>query len=68
MPNLPKRQTQVTALRYLYQLHVTDIALTLQITEKSVKQHLSLALAPLLRDLNLSDTPSDNPATEEVES
>ena len=64
---LPKRQAQVAALRYLYQLDVADIARTLEITEGSVKQHLSRARARLVRDLNLSDAPAGNPAAEEVE-
>jgi RNA polymerase sigma-70 factor (ECF subfamily) len=65
---LPKRQAQVAALRYLYQLEVADIARTLEITEGSVKQHLSRARARLARDLNLSDAPAGKPAAEEVES
>jgi RNA polymerase sigma-70 factor (ECF subfamily) len=60
---LPKRQAQVAALRYLYQLDLADIARTLEIAEGSVKQHLARARARLVRDLNLSEL-----AAEEVES
>jgi RNA polymerase sigma-70 factor (ECF subfamily) len=64
---LPKRQAQAAALRYLYELDVADIARTLQITEGSVKQHLSRARARLVVELHLTDTlPPAEPA-EEVE-
>jgi RNA polymerase sigma-70 factor (ECF subfamily) len=65
---LPKRQAQVTALRYLYQLDIADIARTLEITEGSVKQHLSRGRARLVRELNISDAPGSTAAVEEVES
>lgn len=65
---LPKRQAQVAALRYLYQLDVADIARTLEITEGSVKQHLSRGRARLVRELNLTDAPDQQQPVEEVES
>lgn len=65
---LPKRQAQVAALRYLYQLDIADIARTLEITEGSVKQHLSRGRARLVRELNLTDAPDQQQPVEEVES
>ncbi|MGH3348856.1 MAG: sigma-70 family RNA polymerase sigma factor [Nocardioides sp.] len=65
---LPKRQAQVAALRYLYQLDVADIARTLEITEGSVKQHLSRGRARLVRELNLTDAREQPQPVEEVES
>jgi RNA polymerase sigma-70 factor (ECF subfamily) len=50
---LPARQAQAAALRYVYELDVADIAATLEISEGSVKQHLSRARARLVRELNL---------------
>ena len=63
---LPKRQAQVAALRYLYELDVADIARTLDITEGSVKQHLSRARARLGRELNLTDESEQTDTAEEV--
>jgi RNA polymerase sigma-70 factor (ECF subfamily) len=40
---LPRRQAQVVALRYVYDLEVADIARTLGCSEGSVKVHLSRA-------------------------
>ena len=65
---LPKRQAQVSALRYLYQLDVADIARTLEITEGSVKQHLSRARVRLVRELNLTRASDQSQPVEEVES
>ena len=65
---LPRRQAQVAALRYLYQLDVADIARTLEITEDSVKQHLSRGRARLVRDLNLTDAPDPSQPVEEDQS
>lgn len=62
---LPKRQAQAAALRYLYELDVADIARTLDITEGSVKQHLTRARARLVQELHLTDELEH--ATEEVE-
>jgi RNA polymerase sigma-70 factor (ECF subfamily) len=64
---LPKRQAQVAALRYLYELDVADIARTLEISEGSVKQHLSRARARLVRELDLTDEPEQTDTAEEVE-
>ncbi len=64
---LPKRQAQAAALRYLYQLDVADIARTLEITDGSVKQHLSRARARLVRELNLTDQPEQPQPAKEVE-
>jgi RNA polymerase sigma-70 factor (ECF subfamily) len=50
---LPKRQAQTAALRYVYELSVAEIAATLDISEGSVKQHLSRARAVLIRQLQL---------------
>lgn len=50
---LPKRQAQSAALRYLYGLSVAEIAATLEISEGSVKQHLSRARAVLMKQLRL---------------
>ena len=64
---LPRRQSQAAALRYLYELDVADIARTLEITEGSVKQHLSRARARLARELNLTDKRHLMEGPEEVE-
>ena len=50
---LPKRQAQAAALRYLYDLSVTEIANTLDISVGSVKQHLSRARSALSAQLHL---------------
>ena len=64
---LPKRQAQAAALRYLYELDVAEIARTLDITEGSVKQHLSRARARLVRELNLNEESEQTAQPEEVE-
>lgn len=46
---LPRRQAQVVALFYLYDLAVADIASTLEMSDGSVKTHLSRARAALAR-------------------
>jgi RNA polymerase sigma-70 factor (ECF subfamily) len=53
--SLPPRQAQVAALRYVYELQVTEIARTLEISDGAVKQHLSRARTRLARDLRVSD-------------
>ena len=63
---LPKRQAQAAALRYLYELDVADIARTLEISEGSVKQHLSRARARLVRELALTEDPDHPQQGEEV--
>ena len=45
--SLPRRQAQVVALFYLYDLSVADVAATLELSEGSVKTHLSRARATL---------------------
>jgi RNA polymerase sigma-70 factor (ECF subfamily) len=64
---LPRRQAQAAALRYLYGLDVADIARTLEITEGSVKQHLSRARAHLVQTLDLSAAPATTDTVEELE-
>jgi RNA polymerase sigma factor (sigma-70 family) len=51
--SLPRRQAQVVALFYLYDLAVTDIASTLEMSEGSVKTHLSRARASLAARLTI---------------
>lgn len=50
---LPTRQAQVVALRYVYELDLSEISHTLAISQGSVKQHLSRARARLARELRL---------------
>ena len=50
---LPSRQAQAVALRYVYELDISEIAETLAISEGSVKQHLSRARARLAHELHL---------------
>ena len=50
---LPSRQAQAVALRYVYELDIAEIAETLEISEGSVKQHLSRARARLTHELHL---------------
>jgi RNA polymerase sigma factor (sigma-70 family) len=49
---LPRRQAQVVALHYLYDLSVADVAATLEVSEGSVKVHLSRARESLGRRLD----------------
>jgi RNA polymerase sigma factor (sigma-70 family) len=44
---LPRRQAQVVALHYLFDLSVADVAVTLQMSEGTAKTHLSRARASL---------------------
>lgn len=48
---LPRRQAQVVALHYLYDLPVADVAATLEVSEGSVKVHLSRAREAIGRRL-----------------
>jgi RNA polymerase sigma-70 factor, ECF subfamily len=50
---LPRRQAQVAALRYVYELSVQDIAETLRCSEGTVKTHLSRARHALVNGLDL---------------
>lgn len=51
--SLPSRQAQTVALRYVYELDISEIAETLAISQGSVKQHLSRARARLATELHL---------------
>jgi len=53
--SLPRRQAQVVALHYLYDLSVADVAGTLDLSEGSVKVHLSRARHSLGRRLTSRD-------------
>lgn len=44
---LPRRQRDCVALRYLSELSIADIAITLGVSENSVKTHLKRGLARL---------------------
>jgi RNA polymerase sigma-70 factor (sigma-E family) len=52
---LPRRQAQVIALHYLYDLAVTDIAQTLGCSESTVKAHLVRGRATLARRLRIPE-------------
>lgn len=52
---LPQRQAQATALRFVYDMPIADIAVTLGISEGTVKQHLSRSRAALAHTLGLTD-------------
>jgi RNA polymerase sigma factor (sigma-70 family) len=55
---LPRRQAQVIALHYVYDLGVADVAATLGCAEGTVKVHLSRARAALAQRLA---RPSEEP-------
>ncbi|HET6167853.1 MAG TPA: sigma-70 family RNA polymerase sigma factor [Marmoricola sp.] len=44
---LPRRQAQAAALRFIYDMTISDIAATLDCSQGTVKQHLSRARASL---------------------
>ena len=52
---LPRRQAQAISLHYVYDLPVSDIALTLGCSESSVKAHLVRGRAALARHLSIDD-------------
>ncbi|MDQ1605588.1 MAG: hypothetical protein QOE01_3436 [Actinomycetota bacterium] len=52
--SLPRRQAQAVALRYLYDLSVADIALTLNCSEGTVKVHLTRGRLALAKRLGTS--------------
>jgi RNA polymerase sigma factor (sigma-70 family) len=52
---LPRRQRDCVALRYLMELPVAQIAITLQVSENTVKTHLKRGLTRLRTVTDLSD-------------
>jgi RNA polymerase sigma-70 factor, ECF subfamily len=60
---LPRRQAQVLALHYLYDLGVADIARTLGCAEGTVKAHLARGRDTLARRLGTAAGPSGEDAT-----
>ena len=50
---LPRRQAQAAALRFVYDMPIADIAVALDCTPGSVKQHLSRARHALATSLGL---------------
>ncbi len=50
---LPRRQAQAAALRFVYDLPIADIAVTLDCTQGTVKQHLSRARHALAATLGV---------------
>jgi RNA polymerase sigma factor (sigma-70 family) len=52
---LPRRQRDCVALRYLMDLPVGEIAVTLELSENSVKTHLRRGLARLRTETGLAD-------------
>jgi RNA polymerase sigma-70 factor (ECF subfamily) len=52
---LPRRQAQAIALHYLYDMSVTDIALTLECSQSSVKAHLVRGRTSLARVLGIPE-------------
>lgn len=53
--NLPQRQAQAAALRYVYDMPLSDIAATLGCSEGTVKQHLSRARSALAVSLGVTE-------------
>lgn len=51
--SLPRRQAQVVALHYVFDLSVADVARTLEVSQGSVKVHLSRARHSLARTIGL---------------
>ena len=51
--DLPPRQAQAAALRFVYDMPIADIAVALECTQGTVKQHLSRARHALARRLGL---------------
>ena len=56
--DLPRRQAQAVALRYLYDLPVEEIADTMGCSVGSVKQHLARGRARLASTLGVEEEPS----------
>lgn len=59
---LPRRQRDCVALRYLMDLPVSEIAVTLDLSENSVKTHLKRGLARLRIETGLLDDPIEGAA------
>ncbi len=59
--DLPRRQRDCIALRYLMELSVGEIAATLELSENSVKTHLKRGLARLRTVTVLVDDDMDEP-------
>jgi RNA polymerase sigma-70 factor (sigma-E family) len=57
---LPRRQREVTVLRYLADLSESDVALTLGCSIGTVKSHAARGLAALRRDLQRSSNGGDD--------
>jgi RNA polymerase sigma-70 factor (ECF subfamily) len=53
--SLPRRQAQVVALHYVFDLPVAEVARTLEVSEGSVKVHLSRARHALAQRLRLPE-------------
>jgi RNA polymerase sigma factor (sigma-70 family) len=51
---LPRRQAQAAALRFVYDMPISDIAVTLGTSEGTVKQHLRRARTSLAHTLGVS--------------
>lgn len=52
---LPRRQAQAAALRFIYDMPISEIAETLDCTPGTVKQHLSRARGSLALELGVSE-------------
>ncbi len=52
---LPKRQAQVIALHYVYDMYVSDIALTLECSDSTVKAHLVRGRSALAQQLGFEE-------------
>jgi RNA polymerase sigma-70 factor, ECF subfamily len=53
--NLPHRQAQAAALRFVYDMPLAEIATTLGTSEGTVKQHLSRARSALAKSLGFKE-------------
>ncbi len=58
--NLPQRQAQAAALRFVYDMPLAEIATTLGTSEGTVKQHLSRARRALAAALGATTSADDN--------
>jgi RNA polymerase sigma factor (sigma-70 family) len=55
---LPRRQAQAAALRFVYDMAIAEIAQTLDVSEGTVKQHLSRARGSLAAALGVTEEES----------